>query len=75
MVSSAANIAEGTAKRGAPEWRRYLDIARGSLTEAEYLLELARDLDYLDQEEWAALEAARAEGAKPTWLLYRSLQK
>ena len=37
-LSAPTNIAEGSAKRGAREFRRYLDIALGSLSEVSYLL-------------------------------------
>ncbi|MDH4348180.1 MAG: four helix bundle protein, partial [Gemmatimonadota bacterium] len=43
-ASAATNIAEGSAKRGPAEFRRYLDIVLGSLSELAYLLMLARDL-------------------------------
>src|SRR5438876_7233667 len=43
--SVVANIAEGSAKRGGPEFRRYLDVALGSITELEVALLLARDRD------------------------------
>lgn len=37
-ISAPTNIAEGSAKRGPRELRRYLDIALGSLSEVSYLL-------------------------------------
>jgi four helix bundle protein len=49
--SAAANIAEGCAKRGPREFRRYLDISLGSLSELSYTLLLARDLKILTQEQ------------------------
>src|SRR6266496_1291262 len=45
--SSAANIAEGSAKRGPREFRRYLDISIGSLSEVAYALHVAKRLEYL----------------------------
>jgi hypothetical protein len=33
-VSVVANIAEGSAKRGAPELRRYLNVALGSMADS-----------------------------------------
>src|ERR1700732_1371898 len=38
VVSAPTNIAEGAAKHGPSEFRRYLDIAMGSLAETSYLL-------------------------------------
>ena len=73
--SAPANIAEGTAKRGKAELRRYLDISLGSLSEVAYLLRLARDLGYLAPEAWEPLEATRAEAGRATWLLYRSVAR
>jgi four helix bundle protein len=42
-LSAATNIAEGTAKRGPRELRRYLDISLGSLSEVSYLFRFSRD--------------------------------
>src|SRR5947207_15699923 len=53
--SVVANIAEGSAKRGSAEFRRYLDIALGSLSELSVALRLARDLEYLTPAAWHAL--------------------
>ena len=50
------NIVEGSAKRGAREFRRFLDISVGSVTELSYCLLLARDLHYLTEERWSELE-------------------
>ena len=42
-LSAPTNIAEGAAKRGTREFRRYLDITLGSLSELSYLLRFSRD--------------------------------
>lgn len=71
--SSAANIAEGSAKRGSREFRRYLDISIGSLSEVAYALHVAKRLEYLSLEEWRALDQVRAAASKLTWHLCKSL--
>lgn len=50
-VSVAANIAEGSNRRGKNEYARFLNIAEGSLAEVECLLFLSRDLKYLSPEQ------------------------
>jgi four helix bundle protein len=50
-VSVAANIAEGSKRRGKNEYARFLNIAEGSLAEVECLLFLSRDLKYLSAEQ------------------------
>ena len=72
--SAAANIAEGSAKAGNTEFRRYLNITLGSLAELSYALRLARDLDYLRPEEWGEIETLRDHAGRLTWGLYRSLK-
>ena len=72
--STAANIAEGSAKRGVREFRRYLNIALGSISELTYILLLARDLGYLKHEEWGEIEAMRDHAGRLTWGLYRALE-
>src|SRR2546428_11067718 len=56
--SAAATIAGGSAKRGRREFRRFLDMAVGSLSEPAYFGLLARDLRVLrgvDLEEFQQL--------------------
>ena len=74
VVSAAANLAEGAAKRGSKEFRRYTDIALGSLSEVSYLLMLARDLGLSSSDEWQTLEHLRTRAGGLTWRLARSLQ-
>ena len=71
--SAAANIAEGCAKRGSKEFRRYLDISLGSLSELSYTLMLARDLKILAQDQWLQLNELHGKAGGMTWLLYKSL--
>jgi four helix bundle protein len=72
--SSAANIAEGSAKRGTKEFCRFLNVSLGSISELSYVLLLARDLEYLKPEEWGEIEALRDHAGRLTWGLYRSLE-
>jgi four helix bundle protein len=74
-VSAPANLAEGSAKRGIPEFRRYLNISLGSLLELAYLLRLSRDLGLLSQDEWTELDGLRNRAGQLTWRLYESLGK
>lgn len=51
------NIAEGYGRTGDRELARFLSIAAGSTNEVEYLLLLARDLDYLPRATQLSLTA------------------
>src|SRR2546421_8299121 len=73
--SVAANIAEGSAKKGPREFRRYLDIAVGSLAELAYILQLVRDLELIEIEKWTELEQARDQAGRLTWGLYRAVRR
>jgi four helix bundle protein len=53
--SIPANIAEGCGKNGEAELARFFQIARGSASELEYHLLLARDLDFLPVSEYERL--------------------
>jgi four helix bundle protein len=74
-LSAPANIAEGASKRGAREFRRFLDIALGSLAEVSYLLRFSRDYGLLDDRSWTDLEAARSEAGRLTWSLYYAVSR
>ena len=72
-LSIPTNIAEGASKRGPREFRRYLDIARGSLGEVSYLLLFSKDRGILNPDAYHSLEELRDRAGKVMWGLYRSL--
>jgi four helix bundle protein len=46
-LSVPTNVAEGSKRKTNTEYARFLNIAEGSLAEAQYLLMVSRDLGYL----------------------------
>jgi four helix bundle protein len=71
--SAAANIAEGAAKHGPREFRRYLDISIGSLAELAYILRLSRDRRLASADGLGDVEGLRERASQVTRSLYRSL--
>jgi four helix bundle protein len=69
------NIAEGAARKGSREFRRFLDTARGSLCEVQTALEIARDMSYLSDEEYQQLDSVATETAKTLWGLLRKVDQ
>jgi four helix bundle protein len=69
------NIAEGAAKLGPREFRRYLDISLGSLSELSYLLRFSHDRLLLDTADWQRLDALRNRAGKLVWGLYKCVRK
>jgi len=51
-ASVPTNIAEGSKRQSSSEYARFLNIAEGSLAETEYLLMLARDLGFLNPQQF-----------------------
>lgn len=72
--SVGANIAEGAARFGPREFKRFLNIALGSLGELENHLRLALDLDLLSEGDFERLTGLANEAGKLTGLLARSLR-
>ena len=73
-VSIPANIAEGCGKSGDVDFARYLQIAMGSSSELEYLLLLAKDLNYLPEEIYQALSSQLIETRKMLFSLIQRLK-
>src|SRR5215212_4131196 len=55
ILSVPANIAEGSAKQSDREFRRFVRIALGSITEAESHLIIASDLELVDENDFEHL--------------------
>ncbi|HAR72757.1 MAG TPA: four helix bundle protein [Flavobacteriaceae bacterium] len=55
-LSIPTNIAEGCGRNSDKEFNQFLNIALGSATETEYLILLAKDLNYLDEINYTLLE-------------------
>ena len=72
--SATANIAEGSARKGTREFRRFLNISLGSLSELEYTLDLAARLGFIGSEEHEELRQVHASASRLTWALYRALR-
>src|SRR3954469_25199924 len=53
--SVPANIVEGASRESKKDYLHFLYIARGSLSEAQYFIHLARRLDYLSLKDSDAL--------------------
>jgi len=60
-VSIAANIAEGSARKGDKEFARFLHVSLGSASELEYFSILIADLGLLKRTEAAEIELAAGE--------------
>jgi four helix bundle protein len=73
-ASIGANIAEGCGRRSDPEMKRFVQIARGSASELEYHLLLARDLQFLTVDEFKDLEAKVLEIQRMLAALAQRLQ-
>ena len=48
-VSIPSNLAEGAARKGKKEFKQYLNIAQGSISELDTQIELASMLKYIDE--------------------------
>src|SRR6266851_5117114 len=74
-ASIGANIAEGCGRRSDGEMNRFLQIARGSASELEYHLLLARDLHLLEAADFDDLDARILEIQRMLASLAASVKK
>jgi four helix bundle protein len=74
-VSAGVNIAEGTAKRGVRELRRYVDISLGSLSELSYLFRIAHDIGLIDTEVLEEFRTVHGKAGRLTMSLNAALRR
>lgn len=73
VASIPTNIAEGRGRDGEAELGRFLNIAKGSTSEVEYLLQLAHDLNYIETKLHQPLTSQTIEIRKMLHGLMKSL--
>ena len=66
-VSIPSNIAEGSSRRTDSDFRHFLFMALGSLSELEYQLILSKDLSYLTEVEFSELKGRIVEIRRMAW--------
>lgn len=67
--SIPSNIAEGCGKESQKEFKRYLNIAMGSIKECECFLLLANDLNYISKEQFKEINEKLTIIGKMLWKL------
>lgn len=72
-VSISANIAEGYERNHRKEYLQFLFIAKGSLGEVETYLLLAKDLGYLSNSDYLAIDEKRKDASRLLKGLIKSL--
>ncbi|MFH1769736.1 MAG: four helix bundle protein [Parcubacteria group bacterium] len=73
-ASVPTNIVEGYKRRSDKDYARFINIAEGSLEETKYHLLLARDLDYLQNDQYNELINICEEIGKMLFGLYKKLK-
>jgi four helix bundle protein len=71
--SIALNLAEGVSRRGSKEFRRFTDMARGSLVEVEAIIDLVQHLGVFEPKQLDEISAVRDECARTDYGLLRKL--
>ncbi|MEP6474982.1 MAG: four helix bundle protein [Gemmatimonadota bacterium] len=72
--SVAANICEGSSRKGKKKFRHFLEISMGSLSELTDALQFARKRGWAAQGPWAAIEELRRERSITLWFLYKAVR-
>lgn len=57
-------------EKGSSEFRKFVDVSLGSLSELAYLLRLSNDLNLISNQEWEQIEVMLTRASKLTWGLY-----
>ena len=72
-VSIPSNIAEGAGRKGKAEFRHFLYIALGSLSEVETQLIISKEINYLTEDELELIETKLTSIRRMLLGLIRSL--
>lgn len=73
-LSVPTNVVEGYSRRGKKDLARFIDIALGSLGEAEYLIYFSNRLGFLNDRQRDDLEDLAAELGGKLWRFYEKVR-
>lgn len=73
VVSIPSNLAEGAARKGSKEFKQFLNIAQGSISELDTQIELALLLGFIDKKNHSELMDKLTQISKMLYGLSRSL--
>ena len=74
-LSVPTNIVEGHSRSGDKELARFLDIALGSLGETKYLLSFFKELGYIPENSFFALDKLAQDTCAKLWSFYKVVKK
>lgn len=74
-LSVPANIVEGCSRSSESEYLHFLEIAKGSLQEVGYYLEVSRRLRFLDEDAYQSLEGSFSTCIKQLQALVNALRR
>lgn len=74
-VSIPSNLAEGAGRKGSKEFKQFLNIAQGSISELDTQIELALMLGYISTDQHEGLNSELTDISKMLYGLSRSLVK
>jgi four helix bundle protein len=72
-LSIPTNIVEGYSRKGDRELARFLNVSLGSLAEVKYLIYFSHRLNYLSDEDYAALKSGYDKLGKNLWRFYETV--
>ncbi len=72
-LSIALNIVEGSGRQGDKGMKYFLNMALGSNSEVQYLMDLCLELGYFDQNTYRKLEDMRQEAGGLLWRFHQAL--
>jgi four helix bundle protein len=73
-ISIPSNLAEGAARKGNKEFKQFLNIAQGSISELDTQIELAVMLNYINEKQYNQLMKEISVISKMLYGLSRSLK-
>ena len=74
-ASVSTNIAEGKGRYSSGEYAKFVTIAKGSAEEVQYLLLLAKDLEYISPDIYSEISTRYQEVGKLVYGLLMALKK